>query len=263
MPPDELNAFLSATHADPFRILGPHRCGDDLVIRVFRPDAKKIVIVRDANPNEQIEAEKIHRDGFFCARVPGASRDLDYHIEPPPGKSAMDLARSLPLWADHGRSGSASVRGRPALADLRQVRRAPARPSAVSRRLLRGLGAERAARQRGGRFQRVGRPGQPDAQIVRQRSLGTVFAGCGGRGALQVRDPDASAARSCSRAIPSRFSASTARRPLRWFTISSVQLERRGMDGIAAEQGMAEERDEHLRSASRIVAAGPTKETAI
>ena len=28
LPPDELNAFLSATHPDPFRILGPHRVGE-------------------------------------------------------------------------------------------------------------------------------------------------------------------------------------------------------------------------------------------
>ena len=45
LPPDELNSFLSGTHSDPFRILGPHRMGDDLAIRAFRPDARKIDIV--------------------------------------------------------------------------------------------------------------------------------------------------------------------------------------------------------------------------
>src|SRR6202022_1714740 len=81
LPPDELNSFLSATHADPFRVLGPHRIGDDLAIRVFRPDAKKIDIVLDRqSKNGQIEAEKIHRDGFFCAMVPKATRDLDYKL---------------------------------------------------------------------------------------------------------------------------------------------------------------------------------------
>jgi 1,4-alpha-glucan branching enzyme len=80
LPPDELNAFLSATHSDPFRILGPHRVGDDLAIRVFRPDAQKIDIVSDSQSNHAVEAEKIHRDGFFCATLPGATRDLDYHL---------------------------------------------------------------------------------------------------------------------------------------------------------------------------------------
>ena len=41
LPPDELNNFLSGTHSDPFRILGPHRAKDDLVIRVFRPGREK------------------------------------------------------------------------------------------------------------------------------------------------------------------------------------------------------------------------------
>src|ERR1700693_3802373 len=78
LPPDELNSFLSGTHSDPFRILGPHRAKDDLVIRVFRPDAKKVEILRNGQP--RLAAEKIHRDGFFQATVPHASRDLDYRL---------------------------------------------------------------------------------------------------------------------------------------------------------------------------------------
>src|SRR5438034_6893027 len=78
LPPDELNSFLSGTHSDPFRILGPHRMGDDLAIRAFRPDARKIDIV--TNGEKPVEAEKIHRDGFFQAQIPNATRDLDYHL---------------------------------------------------------------------------------------------------------------------------------------------------------------------------------------
>jgi 1,4-alpha-glucan branching enzyme len=88
LPPEELNSFLSATHGDPFRVLGPHRVGDDLAIRIFRPDAQKIDIIVDGQSgngqphpgNGTIEAEKIHSDGFFCARVPAATRDLNYHL---------------------------------------------------------------------------------------------------------------------------------------------------------------------------------------
>ena len=81
LPPDELNSFLSATHADPFRVLGPHRVGDDLTIRIFRPDAEKVsIVVNGQSSNGNIEAEKIHRDGFFCAKVTGATRDLDYRL---------------------------------------------------------------------------------------------------------------------------------------------------------------------------------------
>jgi 1,4-alpha-glucan branching enzyme len=77
LPPDELKSFLAGTHSDPFRILGPHRAGDDVTIRVFRPDAKKIEILAR---EQSLEAEKIHGDGFFCATIPGATRELDYRV---------------------------------------------------------------------------------------------------------------------------------------------------------------------------------------
>ncbi len=80
IPPDEMNAFLSATHPDPFRILGPHRVGEDLAIRVFRPDAQKVEILTNGDSGQPIEAEKIHSDGFFCARIPGAGRELAYRV---------------------------------------------------------------------------------------------------------------------------------------------------------------------------------------
>ena len=73
LPPDELTSFLTGTHSDPFRVLGPHRVGDDLEIRVFRPDARKIDIVLNQQATGPIAAEKIHRDGFFCATVPGGT----------------------------------------------------------------------------------------------------------------------------------------------------------------------------------------------
>src|SRR5689334_4149736 len=81
LPPDELNAFLSAAHPDPFRVLGPHRVGDDLAIRVFRPDAQKVEILVNGSGRAPIEAERIHRDGLFCARIPQANRELDYHLK--------------------------------------------------------------------------------------------------------------------------------------------------------------------------------------
>src|SRR3954469_7910268 len=105
LPPDELNSFLSATHADPFRVLGPHRLGDDLAIRIFRPDADKISVVTGGNGSEErIEAEKVHRDGFFCAKVPGATRDLDYklHFVGPSGAewAARDPYRYGPIMGE-------------------------------------------------------------------------------------------------------------------------------------------------------------------
>src|SRR6476646_5855680 len=94
LPPDELSSFLSATHADPFRVLGPHRLGDDLAIRIFRPDADTVSIVTNGQTaGGTSEAEKIHRDGFFCAKVPGATRDLDYKLHFPGHSGAEWTAR--------------------------------------------------------------------------------------------------------------------------------------------------------------------------
>jgi 1,4-alpha-glucan branching enzyme len=80
VPRDEVSRFVAGTHSDPFRVLGPHRVGDDLEIRVFRPDARAVDIVFDRESEKPISAESIHQDGFFCATVPGATRDVPYSL---------------------------------------------------------------------------------------------------------------------------------------------------------------------------------------
>jgi 1,4-alpha-glucan branching enzyme len=79
VPVDELNVFLAGAHPDPFRILGPHRVGDDLVVRVFRPDAKEVSIMIDGN-EQRFAADRLRPEGFFQATVPGKKRDCDYRI---------------------------------------------------------------------------------------------------------------------------------------------------------------------------------------
>ncbi|MGI9114679.1 MAG: 1,4-alpha-glucan branching protein GlgB [Chthoniobacterales bacterium] len=87
---DELRDFLAGTHSDPFRILGPHRLRDDLVVRVFRPDAREVVVVLDAD-GARVRAEKIHGDGLFQAALPGARRDVGYklHVKRADGSEQM------------------------------------------------------------------------------------------------------------------------------------------------------------------------------
>ncbi|PYK88775.1 MAG: hypothetical protein DME40_11775, partial [Verrucomicrobia bacterium] len=60
---DELRAFLQGAHPDPFRILGPHRLRDDVLVRVFRPDAREVSIKLDNN-GSIVPAEKIQGDGL-------------------------------------------------------------------------------------------------------------------------------------------------------------------------------------------------------
>jgi 1,4-alpha-glucan branching enzyme len=80
VPRDELNRFISGLHSDPFRVLGPHKVGDDVEMRVFRPDARAVDIILDREPEQPIAAERIDEEGFFCATVPRAARDVPYRL---------------------------------------------------------------------------------------------------------------------------------------------------------------------------------------
>jgi 1,4-alpha-glucan branching enzyme len=93
LPPDEVNRFVMGEHSDPFRVLGPHRVGDDLEIRVFRPDARKVEIVLDQHAEEPIAAQKIQQEGFFCATVRDATRDLPYQIRVTAWDGSHNLTR--------------------------------------------------------------------------------------------------------------------------------------------------------------------------
>jgi 1,4-alpha-glucan branching enzyme len=80
LPIDELNTFLAGAHPDPFRILGPHRVGDDLAVRIFRPDAKEVGVVVAGKEEQRFPAERLSREGFFQAVLPGMKREVDYRI---------------------------------------------------------------------------------------------------------------------------------------------------------------------------------------
>src|ERR1700681_2482098 len=81
LPTDELATLLLGAHNDPFRVLGPHRLDEDLVIRVFRPDAKEVEIVLPSDKGDQrYPAERIQANGFFQALLPGKTRDCNYLV---------------------------------------------------------------------------------------------------------------------------------------------------------------------------------------
>src|SRR5947208_4566037 len=77
LPVDEMHVFLGGAHPDPFRILGPHRVGESLVVRAFRPDAQELRVI--ANGSE-VPADRLHNEGFFQAILPGVPPDPDYRL---------------------------------------------------------------------------------------------------------------------------------------------------------------------------------------
>src|SRR6185436_507607 len=80
LPIDELHLFLAGAHPDPFRILGPHRVGDDLAVRVFRPDVTDVSVVLAQKGEPRFPARQLSRDGFFQAILPEVERDIAYQL---------------------------------------------------------------------------------------------------------------------------------------------------------------------------------------
>lgn len=78
VPRDEVYRFVRGLHSDPFSVLGPHKVGEDVEIRVFRPDARSIDIVLDRDPDKPIAAERIDEEGFFAPLFP--ARSATFHI---------------------------------------------------------------------------------------------------------------------------------------------------------------------------------------
>ena len=62
---EELNDLISASHGDPFSILGPHRLGDGYVIRVFHPFAESINLIETGEHNAEQWFSKTHESGLF------------------------------------------------------------------------------------------------------------------------------------------------------------------------------------------------------
>ena len=81
LDPNEIAALLHGLHPDPFRVLGPHRAGEDLVIRIFRPDAKAVEIVSAGARTEVFPAERLHVEGLYQATIPGETRAFSYKVK--------------------------------------------------------------------------------------------------------------------------------------------------------------------------------------
>ncbi|WP_437684723.1 1,4-alpha-glucan branching protein GlgB [Sorangium sp. So ce176] len=69
----EVDLIAAVEHPDPHHVLGPHEEEDDLVVRVFRPDATEITVL-PADPSlPKRPMKRVHPAGLFEARFPGVS----------------------------------------------------------------------------------------------------------------------------------------------------------------------------------------------
>jgi len=76
---DDINAVSYGDYGKPYDVLGAHPTEKDtLTIRVFRPTAETLYIVReDAKP---VEMERINEHGFFEATIKSSNSSLQYHL---------------------------------------------------------------------------------------------------------------------------------------------------------------------------------------
>src|SRR5450432_1353909 len=81
LDPSEIAALLHGAHSDPFRVLGPHRAGDDLVMRIFRPEAKEIQVVAAQDSTKVFPAERLHIEGIYQATIPGETPAFSYLVK--------------------------------------------------------------------------------------------------------------------------------------------------------------------------------------
>ncbi len=63
--------IIAGRHADPFSYLGPHTENDETVVRVFLPDAKRVVAVGEAGERELAQLDPA---GLFAGPLDGLQR---------------------------------------------------------------------------------------------------------------------------------------------------------------------------------------------
>jgi 1,4-alpha-glucan branching enzyme len=76
-----IDAICGAYHGDPFAVLGMHQAGEQLVVRVFRPDAKSVTVQDAGDTSRSFPAVRIHDDGLFEAVLDGAEERFRYTVQ--------------------------------------------------------------------------------------------------------------------------------------------------------------------------------------
>ena len=75
---NEVAAIVRGEHRDPHAVLGLHEVGSQTVVRVWRPDATAVEVVRDSGA--PIPAERTHDAGFFEALLDAPVKASGYRV---------------------------------------------------------------------------------------------------------------------------------------------------------------------------------------
>jgi 1,4-alpha-glucan branching enzyme len=79
----EIASLVGGTHANPFAFLGMHKGHgtDGLTARCFLPGAQSVRLIASDEPAQVWPLVKLHRDGFFAARIEGRNEAFAYQLE--------------------------------------------------------------------------------------------------------------------------------------------------------------------------------------
>src|SRR3954468_11467921 len=75
-----IDAIVGAYHGDPFSALGMHEVEGNLVVRVFRPEARAVTVV-DLQSGERHPGIQVHGDGFFEVVIEGRNERFPYELQ--------------------------------------------------------------------------------------------------------------------------------------------------------------------------------------
>ncbi|MCF6314390.1 MAG: 1,4-alpha-glucan branching protein GlgB [Verrucomicrobiales bacterium] len=80
---EDIERFVCADHTDPFAVLGMHPLedGSAWVIRVWRPGAQQVSVLRLEAGGEELVMTKVHPAGFFELLLPDAKEKFAYQLK--------------------------------------------------------------------------------------------------------------------------------------------------------------------------------------
>jgi 1,4-alpha-glucan branching enzyme len=98
---EEIAAVVSGQHRDPHAVLGLHPVGGGAVVRVWRPEATEVTVLRDGA--EPVVAERVHQGGFFEALLDTPAKAADYRLRVSYGDAGtFELRDAYAFWPTFG-----------------------------------------------------------------------------------------------------------------------------------------------------------------
>ncbi|MSR82847.1 MAG: 1,4-alpha-glucan branching protein GlgB [Candidatus Latescibacteria bacterium] len=102
MNPRDMEQLLEGAHPDPFGVLGMHREGSGVAVRLLLPNARQVTVV-DQQTHQQYPAGRVHPEGLFEAFCPNRAEPFAYELEVEDGEGRRQGQRDpYSFWPQLG-----------------------------------------------------------------------------------------------------------------------------------------------------------------